>query len=256
MYTKCLKCNGRILSHNCFLKCDYCHGVIHINCLPNVTRNDSLYANRCTNVWYCMTCVQTQFPFNHFDDDDDFNAAIRSFQNDLFSNVNQDLSKVMFNPLDVNDDIMCPLINVDPDIQYFNDARAVSNISSCNYFLEDTFNNKFASIQASTCFSVLHHNIRSVQKNSNELSKYLMNLSVKFDIIGLTETWLNDANVDICGFPGYQSEHRYRSNRRGGGVSLFIKENIEYSICDDLCVFNDFMESMFIQIHNGSCNGQ
>jgi len=41
-------------------------------------------------------------------------------------------------------------------------------------------------------FSLLHMNSRSAQKNLNDLSLYLETLSMKFSVIGLTETWFTE----------------------------------------------------------------
>ena len=47
---------------------------------------------------------------------------------------------------------------------------------------------------------------------------------------------------------GYTGEHSYRKNRTGGGVSLFIKESIEYKVRDDLCHMDGNIETIFIEI--------
>ena len=38
--------------------------------------------------------------------------------------------------------------------------------------------------------------------------------------------------------------------RNCGGVALCLKDGIEYSVCHDLIVFNEYMESVFIEIIN------
>ena len=82
---------------------------------------------------------------------------------------------------------------------------------------------------------MIHTNIRSVAKNMNKLDMYLNNLKHQFPMIALSETWLNKNNCDRHGMDGYNAEHNFRSNRRGGGVSLYIKDFIEYTIWDELC---------------------
>ena len=47
---------------------------------------------------------------------------------------------------------------------------------------------------------------------------------------------------------GYVAEHNCRLNRTGGGVSLYIKNEIEYSIRKDLLLQNSSLESLFIEI--------
>ena len=65
----------------------------------------------------------------------------------------------------------------------------------------------------------LHLNIRSLPRNLVKLTDYLSCLNIKFSVIGISETWLNDSShsVDISGF---KFLHKYRQNRTGGGVGF------------------------------------
>ena len=86
------------------------------------------------------------------------------------------------------------------------------------------------------------------KKNLHEFDLYLNNLNHEFPIIALSETWLKDHNCDRYGIDGYNAEHNCRPNRRGGGVSFYIKETIEYTVRDDLCFQNNILETLFIEI--------
>ena len=70
----------------------------------------------------------------------------------------------------------------------------------------------------------------------------------KFPIIALSETWLKNHNCDRYGLDDYNAEHNCRPNRGGGGVSLNVKDTIEYTVRDDLCFQNDILETPFIEI--------
>ena len=55
-----------------------------------------------------------------------------------------------------------------------------------------------------------------------------------FDILTLSETWLKD-DVNLLNYvriPGYEFSYKNRNERRGGCISLYIKDSIEcrYSI--------------------------
>jgi len=78
-------------------------------------------------------------------------------------------------------------------------------------------------------FSVFHCNIRSFHKNSDELLILLSRLSHKPDIIVLTETWFSEGFVGEM--DSYQGFHVYRNNRRGGGVSIFVRMNLVCDLC-------------------------
>ena len=94
----------------------------------------------------------------------------------------------------------------------------------------------------------MHLNIRSVQKNLGTLESYLATLNHKFTIVGISESWLKDHNADRYGLSGYNATHKYRSTKAGGGVSIFIQDDIEYFCRDDLCYQNDTIETVFIEI--------
>ena len=50
--------------------------------------------------------------------------------------------------------------------------------------------------------------------------------------------------------PNYKLEGSCRQTKRGGGVALYIKQDIVYKIRNDLKINNHVMESYFIEIVN------
>ena len=74
---------------------------------------------------------------------------------------------------------------------------------------------------------------------------------MKFSFLAFTETWLNEANNDLYGWPGYNCINKYRKGRKGGGGgerSLAIQNKISYKARNDLEHFDSEMESLFIEI--------
>jgi len=70
-------------------------------------------------------------------------------------------------------------------------------------------------------FFLCHFNIRSFNANADEMFLFLSRLAVLPDVIVLTETWFSPGFVyDIDGYSGH---HVYRSDRRGGGVSVYVR---------------------------------
>ena len=67
-------------------------------------------------------------------------------------------------------------------------------------------------------------------------------------MIGITETWLTENKAAMYNISGYNHESKYKVNRAGGGVSLFIKEGLEYQLRQDLIIFNQIFESIFVEI--------
>ena len=73
----------------------------------------------------------------------------------------------------------------------------------------------------------LHLNIRSISKNISRLTDWLCGLAITFSAIGITETWLQNAdhNVDIN---GYNFIHNHRKNKTGGGVGLYLTNDLQF----------------------------
>ena len=77
---------------------------------------------------------------------------------------------------------------------------------------------------------LIHVNIRSIQKNIDNLTNCLFELKQKPDLILLTETKLikkRDIIVDIS-IPGYIFIHE-DTTTSAGGVAMYIEVNINYS---------------------------
>ena len=94
----------------------------------------------------------------------------------------------------------------------------------------------------------MHANARSLPHNFRLLTNYLACLDLVFNFVGVTETWLSDSNYDLYNMDGYNFYDNHRALRSGGGVGLYIKENIEYLQRKDLEINNEFIESVFIEV--------
>ena len=78
----------------------------------------------------------------------------------------------------------------------------------------------------------LHLNARSILPKIDHLHNLATNTNAA--VIAITETWLDDTVTDgEVGIPGYVLERRDR-NREGGGVGLYIRNDIAFNRRDDL----------------------
>ena len=144
-----------------------------------------------------------------------------------------------FNPQTYNTD-------VDPDLNIFSS----SDISKlCNYYDEPQFN-ELCSLMPANMFSSFHLNIRSLPCNYDSFLHYLSSLKHDFSVMALTETWLTEDSKEIYKLPNYNSAHHVRKNRKGGGVSLFVRSDYDFKTRDDLSMGTGMseMESMFIEL--------
>ena len=104
----------------------------------------------------------------------------------------------------------------------------------CSYYDTDEINSL---LDGDNELVIVHHNVRSFNKNFDNLSLLLSQITNNIDIIILSETWFNDSiSSDIDGYSGY---HTFRSDRNGGGISVYVRVGLgscflsEYSVITD-----------------------
>ena len=95
-------------------------------------------------------------------------------------------------------------------------------------------------------FSILNLNIRSLTANIDILNAFLCSLNIKFDVLCLTESWLNSSTKDLIHMNNYNSVHSLRPFKRGGGVSIFINNNISYKLIESCSLSLPYIESLFV----------
>ena len=242
---KCWIFSHKILQHAQNVFCSLCFRHYYLKCIsldPKII--EDIEQNQST--WYCSHCLMDSFPFNNLEDDIDFMAAINESPS---CGSLRYLSDKIFLPFELNDsDHQYGNDCLDPDLHYFSSYNQY--ISGYNYFVESSFNSETSkSLNKKHNFSLCHLNIRSIRKNVGSLEFTLENLQHEFSLIGITETWLKDDDCDLFAIQGYNVVEKHRQNRFGGGVALFIKDNIECTIRSELSTFNDQLESVFIEIN-------
>ena len=148
------------------------------------------------------------------------------------------------------------LNHIDPDNNYYNDGE-IDTTHFKSYSIDEFKERNF---DTSNYLNIMHHNCRSIL-SPDKLDKYenfLDLLGDPFDIIGLSETWFKDDNVNIPILKDYKYNHVYAtrpldrdciSKDRGGGLSLLIRENISFIKRDDLSIMTPCMELLFVEIN-------
>ena len=139
------------------------------------------------------------------------------------------------------------LEDIDPDMNYFDDTEY--NTAHFRSYTIDEF--KDIKICTSETFNIMHHNCRSIL-SKDKLGNYVDFLDLlddPFDIIGLSETWLKDHNVNSPIFKDYNYKHVYETRQpgtRGGGLSLFIRDTISFKKRNDLSVLTPHLELLLL----------
>ncbi|ESO04775.1 hypothetical protein HELRODRAFT_172447 [Helobdella robusta] len=80
----------------------------------------------------------------------------------------------------------------------------------------------------------MHANIRSLVNKTEDLTDLLNSFSFKFNLVGITESWLNEVSKNLINICGYDYVGRNRTGRHGGGVGFYVDCNCVYKVKDDL----------------------
>ena len=179
-------------------------------------------------------------PFSHLDDEE-FALMLYELQNGPAHYDYDRLSQLLFNPLTSNlNRYLIRSEDTDPDAHVNIEIRC---------YVEDKFNEALQSqFVSENYFSIFHLNVRSLQNKLDDLTALLTSLDVKFSIVGITETWLQNSahNVDIN---WYDFVFKNRSFKSGGGVGLYVSNDLNFKIREDIRVPNEeVMEPWFIEI--------
>lgn len=99
---------------------------------------------------------------------------------------------------------------------------------NCCYYTRENFNVLYRDVGIENKLFIVHHNIRSFNSNFDELACYLASLPCHVDILILSETWFTN---DMCeNIEGYDSFHCTRDNKTGGGVSIYIRRELNFKV--------------------------
>ena len=99
-----------------------------------VSKEGSIYIHRVSNIWLCTICTRDIFPFNSTEEYDELLEIIAEFQETdplIPLNVLIDLNKI-FTPFEINEDLNIPLIDSDPDVQFYN-KQCNNSLHSCDF---------------------------------------------------------------------------------------------------------------------------
>ena len=120
----------------------------------------------------------------------------------------------------------------DRDINFYQDISSLWT----HYCSPNEFQNNFQCFLKDS-FSVLHLNIRSMNKNFESFKELYSTINFKFSIVCFSETWVDDISFSKNSnfqLSGYQVLHQARKNCKGGGVCVFVHENLSFKLREDL----------------------
>ena len=137
---------------------------------------------------------------------------------------------------------------VDSDENLFKESLADLDTK---YFFPETLPDYFQNT-TNKDFSILHLNIRSLQKHFDDFKSFLSHLNFTFKVTCLSETWLHDAKLAASfNLSNYKIISLHRQNGRATrGVCIFIHESIDFKETKDLSISKNDNEILSIKITN------
>ena len=132
----------------------------------------------------------------------------------------------------------------DPDENFFN----AFNFKHLQHFTPEESSRNFKNFDKIS-LSVLHLNIRSLQKNFDSLRNLLMTLKSKFKVTCITETRCSDSsmNHNLLQLPQYKSIHQTRRAGKGHGVAVFLHDSLTFNIRHDISVNSADIEALCVE---------
>uniref|UniRef100_A0A8C6MEW6 Reverse transcriptase domain-containing protein n=1 Tax=Nothobranchius furzeri TaxID=105023 RepID=A0A8C6MEW6_NOTFU len=130
--------------------------------------------------------------------------------------------------------------NIDPDGNLLNTIN-----DNCKYYTNDQFN---SSVDLGH-FSLIHINCRSLYVSFDQINAYMKTFKHQFEVIALSETWLNEEKGTDFDMVGYHLFYTNRGKKKGGGVALYVKSALKCKILDSMAVaVEDMMECVAVEI--------
>ena len=124
-----------------------------------------------------------------------------------------------------------------------------------DYYTDIKFNNYIRNLKRRVEISVFHVNINSLNAHNNDLLSYLECLTLKFDVIVLSEIW--SYNIDLYSnlFPGFTFFHDLPPVSNIGGIGMFVREDLNPCMRVDLKIKNhDHLktENLWLEVSSAS----
>ena len=104
--------------------------------------------------------------------------------------------------------------DIDPENNFYN-----TTYNQCEYYTEEKLKRKDF-MEGS--ISIIHFNCRSMKANFSKIKQCLRQLGNQFTAVAISETWLEDGQDILYNLEGYELFLNNRTQRRCGGVALYI----------------------------------
>lgn len=215
----CGVCEKPCTERQCSIFCDICNLWIHLKC----THLTSIQFNHLSNsneYFYCQLCLLNTFPYLKMTDSD-FNETF-STTSSLYHNfpfqIHLPSHPASTSPQKLH---MQTITQYVPDANFYN----LFALDPCETISMAEIENKFP--KNSTALTIVHVNIRSLQKNCNSLQQFICSFPSTPSIICVSETKLRSNPATDIDIPGYNFFH-CPSQTKAGGVAMYVKAELDF----------------------------
>ena len=111
--------------------------------------------------------------------------------------------------------------------------------SPCKYYKEDHFA-VLKKNKSGRPISFIHFNARGLRTNFNKIEHLLNEFESTFDVIAISEPWLESDDCTDVMIEGYEVRNVIRKNRKSGGAAIYINKSVNFKS----------MKCMSLQIDN------
>ena len=100
--------------------------------------------------------------------------------------------------------------------------------------------------------TILHLNIRSLNKNFDKLHEFLVSIRIRIDVICLTETRIKNDPLVYITIPQYKFCH-VDSRTSFGGVAVYVSNNFTFKLCPNQYVMPN-SECLWLELSTPNLN--
>ena len=219
----CEPCNKYIKLGQSILECEVCFTAIHTKCYKK--------ARFCSmnGTWTCTECASNVIPrYNPFP----------------CSTADKNDSSKFYDDEGAEDDITIQAIS-----NVLNSCKPYSilDLNTCTQ-QQHIFNK--ANATNTTQFSSYFLNIDGLKTNFNTVCVELKRIKHEFSVIGFAETNVEPELKDLFNLPGYSSFYQstMSGKHKGTGVALYVSENFNASVLEEVSFCNADIEALFVQL--------
>ena len=235
---KCHICHKTIRCNQKFKNCKSCRSVCHNKCILGLS-NKSCAASLEKCNWFCTICNMLKFlPFTKLND--------AEFSGLFPLDTQHQPNLTILNPDKLNDvfsEVNCQGLDSD-----FDDELNLDCIDQ--YLQADNIEILTQNNGTNNCFMTMCVNMRSIANplNFSKLEALIFSLPAKPTVIAINETWIKSNQTGhYNNLEGYTFISNSRIKNKGGGVGLYIKNNINFNLRSDLTIMKEkIFESLFV----------